>query len=121
VEGRPGIGTRGRERPSLLSKLWSILDPSVDALPAHEVIDHVLERIRVAFGASAAALSLDGLTEARSPRGGMLGEERVRRLLAAEAGATAEELATRLAALAESYSGRRRDDLALLVVRVAQR
>jgi serine phosphatase RsbU (regulator of sigma subunit) len=64
-------------------------------------------------------LYTDGLIEARSAAAGMLGEERVRRLLANQAGAGAEELATRLAALAQSYSGRRRDDLALLVVRVA--
>jgi sigma-B regulation protein RsbU (phosphoserine phosphatase) len=67
----------------------------------------------------ALVLYTDGLTEARSADGGMLGEERVHRLLAAEAGASAEELATRLAALAESFRGRRRDDLALLVIRVA--
>jgi serine phosphatase RsbU (regulator of sigma subunit) len=59
VEGPLGTGTEGRERQALLPRLWSILDPAVDALPAHEVVEHVLERIRAAFGASAAALSLD--------------------------------------------------------------
>jgi serine phosphatase RsbU (regulator of sigma subunit) len=67
----------------------------------------------------ALVLYTDGLIEARAANGDMLGEERVARLLAGEAGATADELATRLEQLAESYgAGRRRDDLALLVVRV---
>jgi serine phosphatase RsbU (regulator of sigma subunit) len=66
----------------------------------------------------ALVLYTDGLIEARSARAGMLGEERLRRALAAEAGTDAEQLATRLAGLAETYGGPRRDDLALLIVRV---
>ena len=63
-------------------------------------------------------LYTDGLTEARSGTG-LLGERPVRELLAAEAGSTPERIAERLDALAEAFSGgRRRDDLALLVVRV---
>ena len=66
----------------------------------------------------ALVLYTDGLIEARSPDG-ILGEERVRELLAREAGATADELATRLDGLAASFSRlRRRDDLALLIARV---
>jgi serine phosphatase RsbU (regulator of sigma subunit) len=41
---------------ALLPRLWSILDPAVDALPDDEVPGHVLLRIQAAFGASAAAL-----------------------------------------------------------------
>jgi serine phosphatase RsbU (regulator of sigma subunit)/PAS domain-containing protein len=67
-------------------------------------------------------LYTDGLIEARSAGIGILGEERVRDLLAAEAGATAESLASRLEELAAGYSEvRRRDDLALLVARVNPR
>jgi serine phosphatase RsbU (regulator of sigma subunit) len=58
------------------------------------------------------------LTEARSPAAGLLGEERVRELLAASAGSSAEELASGLVDLAATFNdGRRRDDLALLVLR----
>ena len=68
----------------------------------------------------ALVLYTDGLIEARSAGIGMLGETRVRELLAERAGATAEDLATLLADLAASYSAvRRRDDLALLVARVS--
>jgi serine phosphatase RsbU (regulator of sigma subunit) len=67
----------------------------------------------------ALVLYTDGLTEARAAGIGILGEERVRELLAREAGATADLLASRLSELAAGYSEvRRRDDLALLVARV---
>ena len=67
----------------------------------------------------ALVLYTDGLIEARSPDG-ILGEERVRELLAREAGATADGLATELGALAADFSRlRRRDDLALLIARVS--
>jgi GAF domain-containing protein len=60
----------------------------------------------------------DGLIEARSPDG-LLGEERVRELLAGEGGASADRIATKLDELAAAFSRlRRRDDLALLVARV---
>jgi serine phosphatase RsbU (regulator of sigma subunit) len=65
----------------------------------------------------ALVLYTDGLIEARSADG-ILGEERVRALLAANAGASAEELADRLSELAARFAKRRRDDLALLVARV---
>jgi serine phosphatase RsbU (regulator of sigma subunit) len=66
----------------------------------------------------ALVLYTDGLIEARSPEG-VLGEERVREMLAREAGSTADELASRLEALAEGFTRlRRRDDLALLIARV---
>ena len=70
----------------------------------------------------ALVLYTDGLIEARSAGVGILGEERVRELLAREAGATAEALAGLLSELAAGYSEvRRRDDLALLIVRVRPR
>ena len=50
-------------------------------------------------------LYTDGLIEARSADG-ILGEERVRELLAGEAGATAEDLAGALAALAAEFGSR---------------
>ena len=50
---------------------------------------------------------------------GLLGEERVRELLAGEGGASADRIATKLDELAAAFSRlRRRDDLALLVARV---
>jgi sigma-B regulation protein RsbU (phosphoserine phosphatase) len=64
-------------------------------------------------------LYTDGLTEARSG-GRLLGEGPVHELLAAHPGAPVAELVDRLDALAEAFSGgRRRDDLALLLARVA--
>ena len=72
----------------------------------------------------ALVLYTDGLIEARSAGIGILGEERVRELLEAEAGtgATADHLASRLLELRDGYSEvRRRDDLALLVARVIPR
>ena len=67
-------------------------------------------------------LYTDGLIEARSAGIGILGEERVRELLAAGAGATTDVLASRLVELAAGYSEvRRRDDLALLLARVTPR
>jgi len=66
----------------------------------------------------ALVLYTDGLIEARSPDG-LLGEERVRELLAGEGGASADRIATKLDELAAAFSRlRRRDDLALLVARV---
>jgi serine phosphatase RsbU (regulator of sigma subunit) len=62
VEGGTPIGTDGRRSPTghaLFPRLWSILDPAVDALPADEVPGCVLQRIKDGFGASAAALSTD--------------------------------------------------------------
>ena len=66
----------------------------------------------------ALVLYTDGLIEARSPDG-LLGDERVRELLAGEGGASADRIATKLDELAAAFSRlRRRDDLALLVARV---
>src|SRR5919107_359261 len=59
VEGGTPIGTEGRRSRSeraLLPRLWSVLDPAVDALPVDAVPECVLQRIRQAFGASAAAV-----------------------------------------------------------------
>jgi sigma-B regulation protein RsbU (phosphoserine phosphatase) len=65
-------------------------------------------------------LYTDGLTEARSPVEGLLGEERVRERLAALDGV--ESAAGIITALEELVAGhsdrRRRDDIALLVARV---
>ena len=60
MEGGTPIGTEGRRTEAeraLLSRLWSILDPAVDALPAEEVPGCVLQRIQEAFGAGAVALA----------------------------------------------------------------
>ena len=43
----------------MLARLWAVLDPAVDALPAAEVLERLLSRIREQFGVSAAALTLD--------------------------------------------------------------
>src|SRR4051812_21924164 len=60
----------------------------------------------------------DGLTEARK-NGEVLGEARVRRLLVGMAGAGAAEIAEALEAASNLYGdGHRRDDLALLVLKV---
>jgi serine phosphatase RsbU (regulator of sigma subunit) len=65
----------------------------------------------------ALVLYTDGLTEARHD-GVLLGEARLRELLAAQAGAGAEELAEALERASLSFSGgHRADDLALLVLR----
>jgi phosphoserine phosphatase RsbU/P len=63
-------------------------------------------------------LYTDGLTEARR-EGMLMGEERVRHLLAGLAGASADAIADALETASLEFSeGRRADDLALLVVRV---
>jgi GAF domain-containing protein len=72
VEAGPGIGTEGRtahEQQALLAKLWAVLDPAVDALPAAEIPGCVLQRIREGFGASAAALSLNAGDRFGTPAG----------------------------------------------------
>jgi serine phosphatase RsbU (regulator of sigma subunit) len=67
----------------------------------------------------ALVLYTDGLTEARS-RDGLLGEERVREGLAALAGASAAGIVNGLEELVAAHSGEtRRDDIAMLVVRVS--
>src|SRR5207342_3676823 len=59
VEGGAPIGTEARGAQLLLARLWALLDPAVDALPAAEVLDRLLSRICEQFGVSAAALTLD--------------------------------------------------------------
>ena len=62
--------------------------------------------------------STDGLSEAMDPRGGLLGEERVRALLEAARGEGVEELRDRLVDLVDHHrAGRERaDDLTLIVL-----
>ncbi|QIN84064.1 PAS domain S-box protein [Rubrobacter tropicus] len=63
----------------------------------------------------------DGVTEARSPDGGFFGEDRLHQILAASAGQHAEDVARTLKnAVLEFQEGHPRDDLALLVLRVAE-
>jgi serine phosphatase RsbU (regulator of sigma subunit) len=51
-------GRRLRSERAHLARLWSVLDPAVDALPAAEVPGCVLQRIQDSFRATAAALTL---------------------------------------------------------------
>jgi serine phosphatase RsbU (regulator of sigma subunit) len=60
VEGGAPTGTDRRGAQQLLARLWTVLDPAVDALPAAEVLDCVLERLLRHFGVTAAALRIDG-------------------------------------------------------------
>ncbi len=60
----------------------------------------------------------DGVTEARGPEG-FLGEERLEQLLASCRGLAAEEIAERIASHVIAFEQRPRDDLALLVLRIA--
>ncbi len=70
MEGVPRSGTESRgQQHALLARLWAVLDPAVDALPAAEVPAHVVQRIRTGFGASAVALSLDGGERFGTPPG----------------------------------------------------
>ena len=59
MEGRAPIGTDARDAQLLLARLWAVLDPAVDALPAGEVLERLLGRVRENFGVTAAALTLD--------------------------------------------------------------
>jgi serine phosphatase RsbU (regulator of sigma subunit) len=79
----------------------------------------VVETAVALAAGDAIVLYTDGLTEAR--RGGaLLGEERVREILRGLAGRDADSIAAALEqASAEWSEGPRRDDLALLVLRVA--
>src|SRR5689334_20901766 len=49
-------GRRTQAERGLVRRLWPILDPAVDALPADEIPGCIVQRIREAFGATAAAL-----------------------------------------------------------------
>src|SRR3954451_23696997 len=49
-------GRRTRSERALMPRLWSVLDPAVDALPDDEVPARVVHRIHEAFGATAVAL-----------------------------------------------------------------
>ncbi len=70
----------------------------------------------------ALVLYTDGVTEARSPDGGFFGEERLRNFLSSHAGEPAPDLAANLReAVLEFQEGYPRDDLALLVLRAAER
>lgn len=63
----------------------------------------------------------DGVTEARDPSGTFFGEERLRRFAAAHARTSAEDLARTLKnTILDFQDGHPRDDLALLVLRVAE-
>ena len=59
MEGGAPTGTDRRHAQQLLARLWAVLDPAVDALPAGEVLEHVLARLIEHFGVTAAALRLD--------------------------------------------------------------
>ncbi|HET8949945.1 MAG TPA: GAF domain-containing SpoIIE family protein phosphatase [Solirubrobacteraceae bacterium] len=59
MEGGAPTGTDRRHAQQLLARLWAVLDPAVDALPAGEVLEHVLERLIEHFGVTAATLRLD--------------------------------------------------------------
>ena len=62
--GTDRLGTQ-----QLLARLWTMLDPAVDALPADEVLEHLIQRLREHFGVSAAALRLDGGARHGTPPG----------------------------------------------------
>ena len=106
-----------------LPALVAGLDPEVAKLGDRQLLGITAEPeftdVDTVLGpGDALVLYTDGLIEARSPDG-LLGEERVRELLAGEGGASADRIATRLDELAAAFSRlRRRDDLALLVARV---
>ncbi len=68
----------------------------------------------------AVVLYTDGVLEARSPTGEFFGEERFRKLIAGCAGCTAEETAARIEReVLDFQDGEPRDDVAVLVLRVA--
>ena len=60
MEGGAPTGTDRRDAQQVMARLWAMLDPAVDALPAAEVLERLLARLCEHFGVSAAALRLDG-------------------------------------------------------------
>jgi serine phosphatase RsbU (regulator of sigma subunit) len=63
-------------------------------------------------------LFTDGVTEARNPRDGFYGDERLHARLRADSGATAHEIADRLASEVVAFQdGSPRDDIAIVVAK----
>jgi serine phosphatase RsbU (regulator of sigma subunit) len=56
VSGHQDLGTV-RQR-DLLARLWTVVDPALDVLPADELLERVLTALEEAFGAAAAAVEL---------------------------------------------------------------
>jgi sigma-B regulation protein RsbU (phosphoserine phosphatase) len=65
------------------------------------------------------AFYTDGVTEARSPGGGLFGEERLQAVVEAQAGASAQQLVDAIVAEVDAFAGDRpqADDLTLFVVK----
>jgi len=53
----------------MLARLWTVLDPAVDALPADEVLGCVLQRLLESFEVTAAALRVEGGDRFGTPPG----------------------------------------------------
>jgi serine phosphatase RsbU (regulator of sigma subunit) len=69
VERGAPSGTDRRSAQQLLARLWTMLDPAVDALPAGEVLERLLGRLLEHFDVSAAALRIDGAERYGTPAG----------------------------------------------------
>jgi len=69
VNGGVPTGTERRAAPHVLARLWPVLDPAVDALPADEVLGRVLDRLLEHFDVTAAALRIEGGDRYGTPAG----------------------------------------------------
>ena len=69
VEGGAPTGTDRRGPQLVLARLWPVLDPAVDGLPADEVLGRVLDRLLQHFDVTAAALRIEGGDRYGTPAG----------------------------------------------------
>ena len=114
------VANAGHPRPILVRRSGKVEQRSLVTVPIglFDRIQPLDDRVGLGSG-DALVLYTDGITEARSPSGELLGEERLLALLSGLTGAPAEEIADRVIDSATAFSGGPlTDDAALVVVRV---
>ncbi|HEY0392864.1 MAG TPA: PP2C family protein-serine/threonine phosphatase [Candidatus Elarobacter sp.] len=109
-----GHGTAYVRRGTLIERL----PPTGPIIGLGNDVEYLTETVPLALG-DIVLLATDGLGEARSAEGEMLGEDRVAALLR-DAPSDPQALCDLLVTAADAYSGGVQDDLAILALRVVQ-